>query len=82
MLKVAAFVAKRLAKSIAFDAYIIPIVLATTTIILGVVATTTIVLASGVAAERSAPPTVRSTGRGGRQCAGDAQAACRKAKRR
>ena len=52
MLKVAAFVAKRLAKSIAFDAYIIPIVLATTTI----------VLASGVV-ERSALPTVRSTGR-------------------
>lgn len=40
MLKVAAFVAKRLAKSIAFDAYII----------LGVIATTTIVLASGVVA--------------------------------
>lgn len=40
MLKVAAFVAKRLAKSIAFNAYIIPIVLATTTIVLasGVVA--------------------------------------------
>lgn len=50
MLKVAAFVAKRLAKSIAFDAYIIPIVLATTTIILGVIATTSIVLASGVVA--------------------------------
>lgn len=40
ILKVAAFVAKRLAKSIAIDAYII----------LGVIATTTIVLASGVVA--------------------------------